>query len=83
MVEPVGGPSRIQSDRLLALVPAARAADLFQKGLLLSELVEQRLMCQEGDVLGEVVRRVAPLELLPWLARIDALKDAQPAKVLE
>ena len=43
----------------------------------------RELVRQEKDVLGKVVRRVAALELLLRLARVDALEDAEAAEVLE
>ena len=83
VVELVLGPARVEPHRLLLLEAACGAADLLEEGLLLAELFEERLVHQELDVLGEVVGGVAALKLLLGLARVDALKDAEPAKVLQ
>ena len=83
VVELVHGPAAVEALGSLALMPAARLADLLEECLLLAELGQQRLVQQEEDVLGEIVRRVAALELLLRLSRVDALEDAELAEVLQ
>ena len=57
-------------------------ARLLEEGLLLAELVKERLMSEECDVLREVVRRV-PALLLLRIARVNPFEDTQPPEVLE
>ena len=68
------------------LALAERLAELARKDLELAELVEERLVREEGNVLCTVVgaRRGAALVyplLVLGLARVDALQDTKAAKV--
>ena len=63
------------------------AAQIFlvslEMGFYVHEFVEQLIVLQNLDVLHMEVGLVVSLESLVWLARVDALEDAQLSKVLQ
>ena len=83
MVQLVDWLARVQPLGRLLLMPAACSPNLFEECFLLAELLQQRFVREEEDILREEVGCVATLELLLGLARIDPLQDAQPPEVLQ
>mmetsp|Transcript_73261 Transcript_73261/g.158576 ORF Transcript_73261/g.158576 Transcript_73261/m.158576 type:complete len:653 (+) Transcript_73261:298-2256(+) len=81
VVQGVGGLPLLERRGQAALFPAHEPLELLHEGLHVEELVQQRLVREEGDVLGVVVRLVHPGRLLLRVARVDAFQDAKAAEV--
>ena len=73
----------VPSPRLLELVASCSSSNLLHEAFELSKLMQQRLVHDVGDVFDVVVDLVIALETFRWNSRIDALQDAESAKVFQ
>jgi hypothetical protein len=73
----------VLSASFFELVSSSSFSNLLHKRLELSELVEQGLVHDVGDVLDVVVDLVIPAQTLGRDSRIDALQDTQSSKIFE
>mmetsp|Transcript_54498 Transcript_54498/g.129932 ORF Transcript_54498/g.129932 Transcript_54498/m.129932 type:complete len:229 (-) Transcript_54498:41-727(-) len=65
------------------LSSAYQPLELLQEGLQLEELLQKRLVRQEGYVLLVIIGLVLPMSLLLGISRVYALENAKPSEVCQ